>query len=188
MKNQWPIWLFVVGGIIIVLFALNFQAKKDAVPLAEVFPEEGNDTAANVEYEFMDSEKNDHVSQIQQQPAIEKAAAQPVKAAVKSQVEAVSAAAKAVVSPAQEAKASRVSKTYTIQVASHKDKATAQKALDDMRKAGLDAYLVSRDLGEKGTWHRIYVGRFDSKTDAGSTLTKLKDQYKDSFIISSKGF
>lgn len=178
MKNQWPIWLFVVGGIIIVLFALNFQAKKDAVPLAEVFPEDANESTANIEYEFIDSEKSNQVSQIQQ----------PVKAAVKPQVETVSAAAKAVASPAQEAKASSVSKTYTIQVASHKDKATAQKALDDMRKAGLDAYLVSRDLGEKGTWHRIYVGRFESKSQAGDNLAKIKDRYKDSFIISAKGF
>jgi len=46
--------------------------------------------------------------------------------------------------------------------------------------------VVSKDLGAKGTWHRLYVGAYQSKPEAEQELTKVKSDYPSSFIISSK--
>jgi len=74
-------------------------------------------------------------------------------------------------------------KPFTIQVFSFKDKAKAQKAMDNIRQTGFPAYMVLRNLKEKGVWYRVCVGEFDTKEEADQMLAQLKKDYRESFVI-----
>ena len=74
-------------------------------------------------------------------------------------------------------------KPLTIQVHSFQDQAKAQKALDDLSKQGFSAEIIKRDLKEKGVWYRVCVGEFETQKQAEEELAKLKEKYKDSFVI-----
>ncbi len=75
------------------------------------------------------------------------------------------------------------SKPLTIQVHSFQDQVKAQKALDDLRKLGFSAEIIKRDLKEKGVWYRVCIGEFETKKQAEEELAKLKEKYKNSFVI-----
>lgn len=53
MKNSWLVWVFVVGVVITMLFAFNYQGSQDTVPLSEIFPET---ETYPVDIEFVDSD------------------------------------------------------------------------------------------------------------------------------------
>lgn len=74
-------------------------------------------------------------------------------------------------------------KPFAIQVYSFQDRSKAEPAIEALEKKGYPAYIVSQDLGEKGLWHRVWVGRFETKDEAAEILDKIKGEYKDSFII-----
>ena len=46
-----------------------------------------------------------------------------------------------------------------------------------------DYVNLKKELGERGTWYRIYIGAFDTKAAAEEYLPKLQSDYKDGFII-----
>ena len=75
---------------------------------------------------------------------------------------------------------------FIIQVASYKEKGQAEKALEQIKKDFSSAYLVTKDLGEKGIWLRIYAGRFEQRQKAEDVLATIKKLYPNSFIISTK--
>lgn len=75
-------------------------------------------------------------------------------------------------------------KPFAIQVYSFQDRSKAEPAIEGLEKKDYPAYIVSQDLGEKGLWHRVWVGRFETKDEATKILDKIKREYKDSFIIS----
>jgi cell division septation protein DedD len=64
--------------------------------------------------------------------------------------------------------------TFTINVASFKPRERAEQYVEELKKLGVDAYVYEVDLGEKGKWHRVAVGRFP-------TLKEAKD-YKEELI------
>lgn len=168
IKNIWLTWIAIVVVVIGIFIVLNYQGEKDAVPLSEIFPDKA--FINQVEYEFVD----------ETQPAVvapklqENIAAQPVKEIVED--------VKPVVEAVVEKDFENIA--FTIQVSSFKEKSQAEKALIEVQKVDSSAYLMSRDLGEKGIWYRIYVGKFDTKASAETVLLKVKERYKDSFIIS----
>lgn len=186
MKKQWIVWFFVIGVIGIVLFAFNYPGGQEGISLSEIFSEEKIERMPEVEYEFVESDTDatpvspqastkldSKTSSLESQPI----ASEPL---TKNLEERPSGPL-----PGEDDAIPNFSKVaYTIQVASHKDKQKAESLLKDLREAGHPAYLVSRDLGEKGLFYRIYVGTFSTKTEADELLTKIKNQYKDSFIIS----
>jgi len=67
-------------------------------------------------------------------------------------------------------------KKYTIQVASLKDSKDADKMVASLKKKGYPAYMISSNIPEKGIWHRVRIGYFKDKSEAGSTLNKLKKE------------
>lgn len=75
---------------------------------------------------------------------------------------------------------------FSIQVASFKQEQSAQQELEKLLKKEFPAFVESRDLADKGTWYRVYVGRFESKQKAGEYLKNVQASYKDSFIIKLK--
>ena len=71
---------------------------------------------------------------------------------------------------------------FTIQVASFHDKARAELVSEELKKKGYIPVISAKDLGDKGTWYRVWVGDFESEEKARELLKTLKEDYKDSFI------
>ena len=67
-------------------------------------------------------------------------------------------------------------KKLTIQVASLKDSKDADEMVARLKKKGYPAYRTSSNIPEKGIWHRVRIGFFKDKAEAGSTLSKLKNE------------
>ena len=73
-------------------------------------------------------------------------------------------------------------KKFTIQVASFQDKARAEIVANGLKQKGYQPAISPKELPEKGTWYRVFVGDFDREEEAKSLLDKLKEDHKDSFI------
>lgn len=67
-------------------------------------------------------------------------------------------------------------KTLTIQVASLKNSKDADNIVAKLRKKGYPAYRIASNIHRKGIWHRVRVGYFKDKAEAGRTLSKLKKE------------
>ena len=67
-------------------------------------------------------------------------------------------------------------KNLTIQVASLKDSKDADEIVARLKKKGYPAYRTSSNIPGKGLWHRVRIGYFKDKSEAGSTLNKLKKE------------
>lgn len=76
-----------------------------------------------------------------------------------------------------------VDKGYTIQVASYKSDSMAQKESANLKRQGLESFVVT-----KGNYLIVCVGRFsdspEGKDEAKSMFNKLKKRYKDSIVRS----
>ena len=67
-------------------------------------------------------------------------------------------------------------KTITIQVAAFKNSKDADNIVAKLIKKGYTAYRISSNIPDKGIWHRVRIGYFKDKAEAGSTLNKLKKE------------
>ena len=67
-------------------------------------------------------------------------------------------------------------KAYTIQVGSHKKAEDAQREMDRLKKHGLEPFVDYEQVTDKGFWHRVYVGRFDSRKEAVTYAKELADK------------
>ena len=75
---------------------------------------------------------------------------------------------------------------FTIQVASLKDMKVAAEMAEMLKKKGYQAYTVSAKIPGKGVWHRIRIGDFKNREDAGNILSRLKkDKYRP-IVVQSK--
>lgn len=63
---------------------------------------------------------------------------------------------------------------YTIQVASYNERGMAEEEVRRMKKRGYAAFIVSSELPEKGTWYRVRVGSFSTRSSAERLLNELK--------------
>ncbi|OGW97798.1 MAG: hypothetical protein A2Z81_03660 [Omnitrophica WOR_2 bacterium GWA2_45_18] len=199
MKNRWLIWLFVLGTVIAVFIAFNYQGNQGTVPISELLPEDET-VPMDIEYEFVD-EKGQPQPVAGAPEEIQGTASVTVKGSSTDVLSAtpggsVSGPAQMIATPQEPSMSSvgavsSVNETvgtyaYTIQVLSVNERARADKALEDVRKKGYEPFIVSKDLGAKGTWYRINVGKFDTKPQAEEVLSQIKKDYAGSFIISPK--
>jgi len=166
MKNSWLIWACVFGVVISVLFAFNYQGEKEVIPLSEIFPDEKT-YPVDIEYEFIDEVPTEKILQ-------EKTSVGKVPSADKPKIQTV------------QTKDGVGGYLFSIQIASFKAEERAKQSLNKAIQKGFDGYIATRDLGEKGLWHRVYVGRFQSKVQANDVLIEIKKSYPSSFIISTK--
>jgi len=171
MKNSWLVWLFIMGFVITIFVAFNSQKEKDTIPLTEIFPDE-EVVPVDVEYEFVESD-------------VHKADNQNLQKAEKTNVVTVKDIPVKKKEILKKVEAQPKSKgVYTVQLASFKTENRAQKILEELNKKGYSsAYIISKNLGTKGTWYRVYVGNFENKMQASEFLAKIKPEYKSSFII-----
>ena len=73
-------------------------------------------------------------------------------------------------------KAEPAEKIYSIQVASYQNLDSAVKRIAELIESGYDAFYKKADIKGKGTWHRIFVGKFKSKEEALQKAQTMKDQ------------
>jgi cell division septation protein DedD len=73
-------------------------------------------------------------------------------------------------------KAEPAEKIYSIQVASYRSLDSAVKRIAELIESGYDAFYKKVDIKGKGTWHRIFVGKFKSKEEALQKAQSMKDQ------------
>jgi cell division septation protein DedD len=191
MKNQWPVWLFVVGVVGVVLFAFNYQSQEQLSSVKEMFPDKEPDEMADFEYEFVDESADKETpaavdgQQTQTPEAQVKQTPSTTTATMAQKTPGGTAPAIATAtSPTIGSTSGMGKQPYTIQVSSFRDRQQAERALQDIKKVGHPAYITSKDLKDKGVWHRIYVGSFQTKKDADDYLSNLKKDYKNSFIVS----
>ena len=179
MRKVWFTWLFVAAVVVMVFITFNYQSGKDAVPLSEIFPDE-EVTPVDVEYEFVqeDTAKEDTIKGEKQEVVAVPAVEPPALAAVVK--------AKEEVVPAKKIAPQVTESKYTVQIASFKDSKKAEEALTKIRKNVPSAYMSAQDLGGKGVWYRIYAGQFNARSEAEISLSDIKRNYNDSFIISPK--
>ncbi len=72
---------------------------------------------------------------------------------------------------------------YTVQVASLKDQAAAAKMAAALAARGLEAYQIKVDLGPKGTWYRVRVGRFGDLKAARKMVERLKKMHYSAMVV-----
>jgi hypothetical protein len=70
---------------------------------------------------------------------------------------------------------------FTIQVLSTKDRVEAEIFIRKLQKEGIDAHLREADLGDRGVWYRVRVGRFKTESEATQKALQMK---KDGLIDS----
>lgn len=193
MKNSWLIWVFVIGVIATVFVAFNYEGGQRSLPLSEIFPEEETQPV-DIEYEFVEQPVKEEPTAavvVTQTAKAEKAtpsvntaiAAQPV---MPEAVKAVEKKVEALASKPEKPVSIDPSKAYTIQIASFQKQSMADNLKKELEGNNYAAYVASRDLGSKGTWYRVYVGQYESKTQAETALNDIKKSYSNSFVISPK--
>lgn len=67
---------------------------------------------------------------------------------------------------------------FTIQIRSSPNESDARQFADSLKAAGFDAYVMRADLGAKGIWYRVRVGRFQSREEAQREIGKLRSSAK----------
>ena len=72
---------------------------------------------------------------------------------------------------------------FTIQVASVKDLNAANRMVKKLKTEKYPAYSVISQIVGKGIWHRIRVGRFDSKSEADALIQRLKKDDYNTILI-----
>ena len=77
---------------------------------------------------------------------------------------------------------------YSVQVSSLKNIIEAQKYVNYLRERGYEAFIKRVTLPQKGTWYRVYVGRFKSFAEARKFGEELKRREKiKSFYVQKLG-
>lgn len=65
---------------------------------------------------------------------------------------------------------------YTVHVRSYKHSNLADDAIEKLKRLNPDTFKVRVDLKKKGTWYRIYMGRFENRKQAQMESVRLKNQ------------
>ena len=182
MKSQWLIWTFVVAVIVVIFFAFNYQGD-DIMPLSEIFPEEKIEQMPEIEYEFVDQPVEEEIADAPE-TAMELTREPESRTPMTAETTTPPAESQPVLPDVAATKEKDFTKaSFTIQIASFRDRDKGEGILKELKDKGYTAEIVQKDLGAKGMWHRIYVGAFKTKDEASGVLSKLKSDYTDSFII-----
>jgi len=160
MTRSWLIRFFVVGVVLAIFFAFNCSGRKKEIPFEEIFSEE-EILPVDIEYEFVQAEENS------------KPMPQRNFSKDNSKEETL---------PLENLEGS----FYTIQISSFSDDKKAQSLLNELKEKGYPAFVVSRDLGEKGIWYRVRVGLFSAKAEAQEFLKEIEVHYEESFILKNQ--
>ena len=76
---------------------------------------------------------------------------------------------------------------YYLQVGSFKNAEDAENQKAKLAMLGMEAYIQSADLSEKGMWHRVRVGPFTKIADINQARTSLLQSGVDANLIKVRG-
>lgn len=76
--------------------------------------------------------------------------------------------------PVKEAAPSGSPTKYVVQVLSTPNRSDASSARNKIMVAGFPAGVFEADLGERGIWYRIYVGPYDTESEAQAVLESVR--------------
>jgi cell division septation protein DedD len=65
---------------------------------------------------------------------------------------------------------------YTIQVAAMAEASNARELMEQLRRAGFDAYLIEPGAGAPDTLYRVRVGKYQSRASAQRAVARLEGQ------------
>jgi cell division protein FtsN len=63
---------------------------------------------------------------------------------------------------------------YAVQVGSFSTVSAANERVSSLRAAGFEARVAEAELAKRGTWYRVYSGRFESREEASRHESKLR--------------
>jgi cell division protein FtsN len=78
---------------------------------------------------------------------------------------------------------SRTAGTLTIQVASVKDGAAAERIVANLKKDGYSAFLVRSVIPGKGLWFRVRVGSYANREQAAADIDRLTRSGKKTMLV-----
>lgn len=193
MKKSVIIGIFLVGVLGTVFYIYNYQTAQQEISLNTIFAGEES-YPSDVEYEYVGA---DGKTISQTAAKVKQASLQEIPTQITQPVEKTTQVIQTAATTIPEADqvvaekittsvSSLAKSAFTIQVASLKDKAGAERVLKDLSTKSYSGFIVPRDLGDKGTWYRVYVGQFDIKSEADAFLAKVKQDFPSSFVIAPK--
>ncbi len=65
---------------------------------------------------------------------------------------------------------------YTVQVSAFEEPQAAENLSSHLREKGYRAYTMAKRLPGRGTWYRVRVGRFESRSEAEEMAAQLEQQ------------
>ncbi|MBF0533181.1 MAG: SPOR domain-containing protein [Candidatus Omnitrophica bacterium] len=209
MKNSWLMLILVLFVIALVVVVFRYRQHQKKVALNEVFPQE-EVMPVDVEYEFSDDGNQagtakpvnrelkvpGNAPQKLNAPNMKNdmapaTAVSPTASATESPLASPTAAgSKEKKNPAKTKSGAKSHKsssgTLSIQVAAFHKQAQADAAVKKLAAKGFEAFYTSREAPGKGTYYRVLVGKYKTKSEAAAALEKVKEIYKDSFITGGK--
>lgn len=72
---------------------------------------------------------------------------------------------------------------YTVQIGSSQERSEAARLESKARAAGLRPYVVSADLGAKGTWYRVRVGSFRDRDAAARYRKDVERELRGNAVV-----
>jgi cell division protein FtsN len=76
---------------------------------------------------------------------------------------------------------------YTVHVGSYRTQAAASAEAERIKAKGHDAFVERVDLGRRGTWYRVKVGRFKIRSEAEQLRKKIhKVIVQDSMVVTNR--
>jgi type IV/VI secretion system ImpK/VasF family protein len=71
---------------------------------------------------------------------------------------------------------------YTVQVSSFRNRQRALSHLQGLQERGFDAWITRVDLGERGVWHRVLLGKYKNRSEALANMNRLREtkEFQDS--------
>ncbi len=75
---------------------------------------------------------------------------------------------------------------FTLQVAAFKEKAQAEAELNKWKAKGFSGSYKEVNLGNKGTWLRVFIGSYNSEDEAKKAQLTLASQHKVQAMITKK--
>ena len=85
--------------------------------------------------------------------------------------------------PSSASAAAETTAKLTIQVASMKDGAAAERVVANLKKDGYPAYLSRIVIPDKGLWFRVRVGRYQDRDQAAADMKRLTREQKKPILV-----
>ncbi len=74
---------------------------------------------------------------------------------------------------------------YSVQVASFSEKKGADQLAQKLKKKGLDSYVVTGDVPQKGRWYRVRVGPYPNRDEAKKAGDRIHESERLNFFVTA---